>query len=68
MEYSNEFIEKLDGFIAACESNESFMKKKDSNDEPPLSKEEEEALDAWILAGDPKVMEFLTRFVNSNFI
>jgi hypothetical protein len=68
MEYSNEFIEKLDEFIAACDSNEEFMRKKDSNDEPPLSKEEEAALDAWITAGDPKVMEFLTRFVNSNFI
>lgn len=65
--YSKEFIEKSNIFAETIESDAVFLKKIESANAPPLSKEEQKVVEDFLESGDPRAWEFLTKFIQSDF-
>lgn len=68
MIYSKEYIQSLENFLNIVESDDELVKLLKEDKGPPLSEEENKALEEWMESGDPKVFEFLIKFSKSDFI
>jgi len=68
MQYSEEFKDSIDRFLNACDSDSQLCRAIEADDAPPFTKDEQDALEFMLSLGDPRIWDFMTKFMKSQFI
>jgi hypothetical protein len=67
MNFSEEFISKMNQFGDMVQSDKEIMDKIENKDFRELNEEESAALESWFTSGDPAVYDFMMKFIQSDF-